>query len=189
MSNRRRTLDSTLSPRLNTRACAVPTHSAMSDSLRTHGPWPARLLSPWDFPGKNTGVGCHARLQGIFLTQGSNPCLLPLQHCRQILSLLAPGKPLNTPKVIHSTLLESEETPCGTFEEILGRGRVDVGRRLNIVCVCVCVCVYICVCMCVCVCVCVCVITLCFCLMRTLLITFRGDWKTQDNLSISQSLI
>ena len=33
-------------------------------------------------PGKNTGVGCHALLQGIFQTQGSNPGLL---HCRQIL--------------------------------------------------------------------------------------------------------
>ena len=35
-----------------------------------------RLLCPWDFPGKNTGVGCHALLQGIFLTQGLNPHLL-----------------------------------------------------------------------------------------------------------------
>ena len=34
---------------------------------------------PWDFPGKNTGVGCYFLLQGIFPTQGSNPCLL---HCR-----------------------------------------------------------------------------------------------------------
>ena len=33
---------------------------------------------PWDSPGKNTGVGCHALIQGIFLTQGSNPCLLCL---------------------------------------------------------------------------------------------------------------
>ena len=39
----------------------------------TMTPWhPARLLlCPWDSPGKNTGVGCHALLQGIFLTQGS----------------------------------------------------------------------------------------------------------------------
>ena len=29
-----------------------------------------RLLCPWDFPGKNTGVGCHFLLQGIFSTQG-----------------------------------------------------------------------------------------------------------------------
>ena len=34
------------------------------------------------FPGQNTGVGCHAFLQGIFPTQGSNPSLL---HCKQIL--------------------------------------------------------------------------------------------------------
>ena len=41
-----------------------------------------RVLCPWDSPGKNTGVGCHALLQGIFPTQGSN---LGLLHCRQIL--------------------------------------------------------------------------------------------------------
>ena len=33
-----------------------------------------------DFPGKNTGVGCHSLLQGIFPTQGSNLCLLCLLH-------------------------------------------------------------------------------------------------------------
>ena len=41
-----------------------------------------RLLHPWDFLGKSTRVGCHFLLQGIFLTQGSNPGL-PL--CRQTL--------------------------------------------------------------------------------------------------------
>ena len=35
-------------------------------------PWAARLLCPWDFPGKNTGVGCHFLIQGIFPIQGSN---------------------------------------------------------------------------------------------------------------------
>ena len=39
-----------------------------------------------DSPGKYTGVGCHALLQGIFLTQGSNPVLL---HCRRILDRLS----------------------------------------------------------------------------------------------------
>ena len=34
-------------------------HSVMSDSLRPHGLQPTRLLCPWDFPGKSTGVGCH----------------------------------------------------------------------------------------------------------------------------------
>ena len=42
----------------------------------------ARLLCPWGSPGKNTGVGFHFLLQGIFPIQGSNPCLL---QCRQIL--------------------------------------------------------------------------------------------------------
>ena len=43
-----------------------------------------------DSPGKNTGVGCHTLLQGIFLTQGSNPCLFHLL-CWQVGSLpLAP---------------------------------------------------------------------------------------------------
>jgi len=37
-------------------------------------PWTTahHLLYPWDFPGKNTGLGCHALLQDIFLTQGLN---------------------------------------------------------------------------------------------------------------------
>ena len=48
---------------------------------------PSGSSCPWDFPGKNTGVACHSLLQGIFPTQGSNPCLLhwqadslPLSH-------------------------------------------------------------------------------------------------------------
>ena len=47
----------------------------VSDYLRAHGLQPTRLLCPWDSPGKGTGVGCHFPLQGIFLTQGSNPHL------------------------------------------------------------------------------------------------------------------
>ena len=54
----------------------------MSNSFQLYGPYPTRLLCPWDSPGKNTAVSCHALLQGIFLIQGSN---LGLLHCRQIL--------------------------------------------------------------------------------------------------------
>ena len=57
-------------------------HSVVSDSLQPHGLQPARLLCPWNFPGKNTEVGCHSLLQGIFPSQGLDPDLL---HCRQIL--------------------------------------------------------------------------------------------------------
>ena len=53
----------------------VHSKSAVSDSSRPHGLKPTRLLCPWDSPGNNTGVGCHALLQGVFLTQGSNPSL------------------------------------------------------------------------------------------------------------------
>ena len=63
----------------------VLSHSVMSNSLQPHGLQPARLLCPWNFPGNNTGVGCHCLLQGIFVTQGSNLCLLCLPHGRQIL--------------------------------------------------------------------------------------------------------
>ena len=46
--------------------------SALSDSFKPHGLEPSRLFCPWDFPDKNSGVGCHVLLQEIFLTQGLN---------------------------------------------------------------------------------------------------------------------
>ena len=61
-------------------------HSVIFDSLQPHGLKSARLLCPWASPGKNTGVGCHSVLQGISLTQGSNPGLL---QCSQILYCLS----------------------------------------------------------------------------------------------------
>ena len=68
--------------------------SVVSNSGRPHGPEPASLLCPWDSPSKNTGVGCHALLQGIFPIQGSNPGLL---HCTWIFFfyyLIHQGSPL-----------------------------------------------------------------------------------------------
>ena len=41
--------------------------SVMSDSLQPHGLQLVRILCPWDFPGKNTGVGYHALLQDIYI--------------------------------------------------------------------------------------------------------------------------
>ena len=65
--------------------------SVVSDSLWPHGPYPTRLLHPWNSPGKNTGVGCHFLLQGTFPTQGSN---LGLPPCRQALYSLSHQKEL-----------------------------------------------------------------------------------------------
>ena len=68
---------------------------SLCDLMDYSPPGPSRLLCPWDSPGKNTGVGCYALLQGIFLTQGSNPHLLHLLHWQAgSLPLVPPGKPL-----------------------------------------------------------------------------------------------
>ena len=74
-------------------ACMYAVTSVVSDSLRPFGLWPARLLCPWNSPGKNTGVGCYALLQGIFPTRGLNPCLPCLLHWQAgSLSLAPPGQ-------------------------------------------------------------------------------------------------
>ena len=53
-----------------------------------------RLLCPWGSPGKDTGVGCHFLLQGIFPTQGSSPCVWCLLHWQvDSLPLSHPGSP------------------------------------------------------------------------------------------------
>ena len=53
-----------------------------------------RLLCLWESAGKNTGVGCHVLLQGIFPTQGSNLCLLRHLHWQVGSSpRVPPGKP------------------------------------------------------------------------------------------------
>ena len=75
--------------------CACSVTSVVSDSLWPCGLQPIRLLCPWDSPGKNTGVGCHDLLQGIFRTQGLNPHFLHFLHWQTGSLLLAPsGKPI-----------------------------------------------------------------------------------------------
>ena len=78
-------------------ACSVA--SVMSDSLPPYGLQLARLLSPWNSPSKNTGVGYHALLQSSFLTQGLKLHLLNLLHCRKI---LYPLSHLGSPKQVYS---------------------------------------------------------------------------------------
>ena len=59
--------------------------SVISDSLQTPELQPDRFLCPWDFPDKNTGVGCHFLLQRIFPMWGSNLCLLCLLQTDSLL--------------------------------------------------------------------------------------------------------
>ena len=80
-----------------TRERESESHSVVSNSLQPHG-----LHSPWNSPDQNTGVGCHFLLQGIFLTQESNPSLLHLLHCRLILYQLShKGSPRILEWVVH----------------------------------------------------------------------------------------
>ena len=60
-------------------ACIVSC-SGIPNCLQPFGLQPARLLCPWDSPGRNIGVGCHFLLQEIFPTRGLNP---GLPHCGQ----------------------------------------------------------------------------------------------------------
>ena len=72
--------------------------SVMSDSSRP--PWTVPRQAPLSMgfsPDKNTGVGCHKLLQGIFLTQGLKPRLLHLLHWQvDSLASAPPGKPIRT---------------------------------------------------------------------------------------------
>ena len=61
-------------------------HSVMSDSLQPHGLQPTRLLHPWDFPGRSTGVGCHRLPNPNYASGGSKTF-----HRWKITLVLEPG--------------------------------------------------------------------------------------------------
>ena len=68
--------------------------SVVSDPSRPHGLQATRLLRPWDFPGKSTGVGCHCLIDGL--------------SCQQICAkqaYLLPQKYLPTHDELHSRIL------------------------------------------------------------------------------------
>ena len=75
--------------------------------------WQPVRVRPWDFPGKNTWIGCHALFQGIFPTQESNPYLQHLLHCTQV---LYPLSHLRSPTVEHYLALKKEDSnTCYTW--------------------------------------------------------------------------
>ena len=76
------------------RACVLSHFSHVWLFATSWPVYPGRLLCPWDFSGKNTGVGCHFLPQGLFQTQGWNPRLLCLLHWQAgSLPPVPPGKP------------------------------------------------------------------------------------------------
>ena len=62
-------------------------HSVVSDSLWPHGLQPTRLLHPWDFPGKSTGVGCHWYTLGVIYSD-SRKIVLDSAPCSQFIKLV-----------------------------------------------------------------------------------------------------
>ena len=88
--------------------CSVA--SVLHDSLWPHELQPARLLCSWDIPCKNSRVGCHALLQGIFPDAGIKP-VSPLSPVLQAgtLPLNQRGKPILFPEII--LFLYSKSSP------------------------------------------------------------------------------
>ena len=85
-----------LKPQCNNTMCVHKraVASIMPNSMPPYRLQTNRLLCPWNCPGKNTGVDCHALLQGIFPTKGLNPWFLCLLHWQAAsLPLAPPGKP------------------------------------------------------------------------------------------------
>ena len=94
----------------------------MSDSLWPHGLYPTRLLCPQNSPGKNTGVGWHFLLQGIFPSQGSNMVLL---HCRQTF----PTEPSGKPQLFESLERAMVDVP-GPIQSVNGSGPFKPSMQL-----------------------------------------------------------
>ena len=86
------------------------------DSMDCSLPGSEEPLSPWNSPGKSTGVGCHFLLQGIFPTQGLN---LGLPHCRQTLYRLS-----------HQGSLWQRRQKC-TMEKRQSLQQVVLGKLIN----------------------------------------------------------
>ena len=89
-------------------------------------PRPARLLHPWDFPGKNTGVGCHFLLQRTFPTQGLN---LGLSVCRQT---LLPSEPPGKYFRVREVMLEKKQFQAiFSFEFNMGHKAMETTRNIQ----------------------------------------------------------
>ena len=134
-------------------ACACHVCSVMSNSLWLHELSPARVFCLWDFPGKNTGVGCHCLLQGIFLTQRSNPHLLYFQVDSLLLShqgrlwvveedsedtaldvpkTALPNCALHSFRCFHGTFLLLQDCDDSILVALLGRGKPSQGNHWHV---------------------------------------------------------
>ena len=70
-------------------------HAQLCRTLWPHGLWPARLFCPWNFPGNNTGVGCHFLLQEIFLSRDRTWSPVSPASASRFFTTAPPRKPIN----------------------------------------------------------------------------------------------
>ena len=110
----------------------LPLCSVASNSLQPHRQEPTRFLYPWDSPGKNTGVGCHFLLQGIFLTQGSNPLLQRLLHSQADSSPLSRQGSHYWQLGLHQSLWWELPVLCRMFSSTLDLYPLDANRMLTL---------------------------------------------------------
>ena len=107
---------------------------SMSDSLQPYELQPTRLFCPWDSPGRNARVGCCALLQGIFPTQGLNPHVLHLLHCKWILyplSHLGSPETASCCSVAQSCLTLGDSMGCSTPSfPVLSQGWLDASLNI-----------------------------------------------------------
>ena len=122
-------------PWLQTPTCPCSRYTELSrsvipKSLRPHGLQPTRLLCPWDFPGKNTGVGCRFCLQGIFRTQGWNSYLLHWQAGSLSLRNCGGTSYLSHEKaVFYSNTLRSKCLTCVKSNEIFSTSFLNINGQ------------------------------------------------------------
>ena len=87
--------------------CSVVSNSSVT-------PWIARLLCPRDSPGKNTGVGCHSLLQGIFQSRDRTHVSCSV---RWFFTTGSPGKPLWFWLFLYPCESRARSTPPLTFSK------------------------------------------------------------------------
>ena len=101
----------------------------MSNSLWPHGLQPARLLCPWDFPGKNSGVGCHFQYSSRWSSKPRDQTHISFVSCTAgDLSLLSHWR--RKWLVILNSLWKNKESVCFTYNTHLECKNTPIPRSL-----------------------------------------------------------
>ena len=103
----------------------VPSNSVVSDSVWLHRPQPARLLCPWNSPGKNTGVSCHFLFRGSSRPRDQTLIL----HCKWILYLWATREVCSQPKSKQEWEERQMKQEITSLKASLGHGSIDNERN------------------------------------------------------------